>query len=138
MELSHSPQSLEVGVIASFRLSWLMFIAPLALLPACARVPAVGRVAAGQSILQSSSPAGGSIVAAPVNALELRFNPPARLGEVSITGPQGVMPMMVTAVGEVGYYSLPLPDLGPGNYKVNWAVTASGRAYDGNFAFTVR
>jgi methionine-rich copper-binding protein CopC len=111
-------------------------------LAACAAPPAPVTAApatsASASILASSEPASGSTVAAPVNALKLHFNPPARLGEVTVNGPNGLMPMMVTAIGEVADYSVPLPGLGAGNYTVSWKATAGGREYRGAFAFTVR
>lgn len=94
--------------------------------------------ATGQSILQTSIPAAGSTVKAPVNELMLNFNPPARLDEVTVSGPGGSMPMMVTAVGEVQHYSLPVSGLGPGTYRVNWRATAKGQEHRGSFSFTVR
>lgn len=108
---------------------------------ACAQAPIVAAQAsavAGQSILAKSNPASGSTVAGPVNQLELWFNPPARLGEVTVAGPDGMMPMMVTAVGEVGHYSLPLSGLGSGNYTVTWKAMAAGTTYQGSFQFRVR
>lgn len=116
-----------------------------ALLGGCAAPPAASEAtpAAQQqseelSILASSTPAADSTVAAPVNELKLRFNPPARLDEVTVTGPDGTMPMMVHAVGETADYSLPLSGLGPGSYSVNWKATAAGRAYRGSFSFTAQ
>lgn len=97
-----------------------------------------GSAVAGQSILAKSKPANGATVAGPVNQAELWFNPRARLSEVTVTGPDGMMPMMVTAVGEVGYYSLPLSGLGRGSYTVTWKAAASGTAYQGSFQFEVR
>ena len=83
-------------------------------------------------------PADGSTVAAPVNELKLRFNPPARLDEVTINGPDGAMATMVHSVGEVADYSVPVSGLGPGAYSVHWNANAQGRAYEGSFAFTVK
>ena len=67
----------------------------------CAAQPAANKAPAQQavSILISSSPAAGSTVSGPVDELMLHFNPPARLIEVTVNGPQGLMPMMVTAAG---------------------------------------
>jgi len=116
-------------------------IIAFALLCACAQQPraeAAASPAAARSILVRSSPAAGSSVKGPVDSLELRFDPPARLGEVTVTGPDGMMPMMVTSVGEVSDYSLPLSDLGPGSYTVNWKATAAGKNYQGDFGFNVR
>lgn len=93
---------------------------------------------AGQSILASSTPAAGSTVSGPVNELMLHFSPPARLAEVTVTGPDGMMPMMLTPVGEVEHYSLPLSGLGAGTYTVDWRANAAGQEHRGRFSFTVR
>ena len=120
----------------------LAALAGISVLGACA-VPAAAPVAAPvgsqQSILQSSTPGDGSIVRGPVNALVLRFSPPARLGEVTLTGSDGqTMPMMVTAIGEVPAYTIPVSGLGPGVYTVQWRASVAGTAHSGNFRFTVR
>ena len=96
-----------------------------------------GADAAG-SILAWSTPAAGSTVRAPVDELVLHFAPPARLGEVTVTGSEGAMPMMVTAVGEVEHYSLPLSGLGAGTYRVDWKALAAGREHRGSFSFSAR
>lgn len=98
---------------------------------------AAGTSAAG-SILAGSRPAAGSTVDGSVNELVLRFSPPARLAEVTVSGPEGLMPMMVTAVGEVEHYSLPLSASIPGAYTVAWRASAKGREYQDSFGFTVR
>lgn len=115
--------------------------AVMVLLSGCAQPapsPPAAKTAQGSSILTGSTPANGASVAAPVNRLELRFDPPARLGEVTVTGPDGMMPMMVTAIGEVARYELPLSGLGPGAYRVEWKASIAGTSYQGSFAFTVR
>jgi methionine-rich copper-binding protein CopC len=101
-------------------------------------VPASSASAARQSILASSSPAAGSTVRSPVEELQLRFDPPARLDEVIVSGPDGTMPTMVHAVGEVADYSIPLSGLGPGPYTVNWRAISRAREYSGSFGFTVQ
>jgi len=93
---------------------------------------------ATSSILTGSTPAAGSVVARPVERLVLRFSPPARLSEVTVTGPNGMMPMMVTAVGEVPSYTLPLSGLVAGAYTVTWRASVQGQAHQGSFGFTVR
>ena len=98
---------------------------------------AAGTATAG-SILAWSRPAAGSTVNAPVDELVFHFTPPARLGEVTVTGPEGAMPMMVTAVGEVEHYSLPLSGIGTGRYTVDWKARARGVDYRGSFGFEVR
>jgi methionine-rich copper-binding protein CopC len=90
------------------------------------------------SILAWSRPAAGSTVSAPVNELQFHFTPPARLGEVTVTGPDGAMPMMVTAIGEVEHYSLPLSGLTAGAFTVDWRASRAGREYRGSFGFSVR
>ena len=111
----------------------------MALLGACAEIPPAAPAAVAQSILQGSTPADGSTVAGPVDSLELRFSPPARLLELTVTGSDGLsMPMMVTAVGEVARYSLPLSGLEAGAYTVNWRAAAGGTSHSGRFRFTVR
>lgn len=113
----------------------------MGLLGGCAQSPdppSSPSSSAETSILVSSSPSAGSTVAAPVNELVLNFDPPARLGEVTVTGPDGMMPMMITSVGEVPRYSVPLHGLGPGDYVVRWTATAGGQAHEGSFRFTVQ
>ena len=92
---------------------------------------------ANASILAASKSAAGSTVRAPVDELVLHFTPPARLEEVTVTGPAGTMPMMVSAVGEVQHYSLPLSGLGPGRYEVEWRASRGGAKHRGSFGFAV-
>ena len=111
-------------------------------LAGCAAAPPQGDAAVQQppqaSVLAGATPAPGSTVAAPVDRLVLRFSPPARLVEVTVTGPDGTMPMMVTAVGEVPSYELPLAGLGAGEYRVNWRATVHQQPHEGSFSFTAR
>jgi ketosteroid isomerase-like protein len=92
----------------------------------------------GEPLLRGSTPANGAVVTGPVNSLELVFSPRARLLEVVVAGPGGVMPMMVTATGENARYSLPVAALGPGAYSIDWRATAAGREDRGTFSFTVK
>jgi methionine-rich copper-binding protein CopC len=101
--------------------------------------PASPRAQAGeQALLASSAPANGSIVAGPVNQLKLRFAVPARLLEVTVEGPEGLMPMMITPASEAVDYSVPLPGLGAGAYRVNWKASVSGATQKGTLTFSVR
>ena len=123
------------------RLMILTITAGGALLAGCAAQSLATTPAASRSpvsILAGSTPAPGSTVRGPVEELRLRFNPPARLDEVTVTGSQGTMPMMVHAAGEVADYSLPIAGLEAGSYTVNWRASARGETYRGSFAFTVR
>jgi ketosteroid isomerase-like protein len=89
-------------------------------------------------LLARSVPGNGATVRSPVDRLELHFAPPARLLEVIVAGPEGQMPMMVTAAGDQAHYSLPLAGLGAGTYSVDWRASAGGREDRGTFSFTVR
>ena len=100
--------------------------------------PASTEQPATATILASSKPAAGSTVSAPVDELVLHFSPPARLLEVTVAGPDGTMPMMVTAVGEVEHYSLPLAGLGPGRYDVAWRASRGNVEHSGSFEFAVK
>ena len=107
----------------------------------CAASPPTAAPAAQQSEMPlrvRSTPADGATVAGPVDNLELKFTRPVRLIEVTLDGPDGLSPMMVTAASETSDYSLPLPGLTAGRYRVNWRGTAGGRSHQGAFVFTVR
>jgi hypothetical protein len=83
--------------------------------------PAYGNIVEAEpSVLVGSSPVAGSTVTGPVDVLVLRFSPPARLDEVTVTGPDGTMPMMLSPVGEQDSYSVPLSGLTAGRYTVDW------------------
>ena len=111
----------------------------LAAASGCAASPAAAPAAQPSgSILASSSPPPGSTVGDSLESQKLHFDPPARLDEVKVTGPDGTMPMMVHAVGEVADYDLPLPSLKPGSYTVEWKATSNGTEHSGSFDFTVR
>ena len=114
---------------------------PAVLLSACAAEPRPTTSNGNNqqlSILVSSSPADGSTVSGAIDELVLRFNPPARLDEVTVAGPDGTMPMMVHPAGEAADYSLPLPELGPGRYTAKWRASTQGRQHLGSFDFTVK
>ncbi len=100
--------------------------------------PPAASAGAEQSILVRSNPGAGTTAEAPVNKLELWFDPPARLSEVTVSGPEGLMPMMVSPVGEAAYYSLPISATAAGEYTVAWRASAGGRAHQGSFRFTLR
>ena len=125
--------------MARFGSKALSALAAMTSLNGCAAAPPAEPAAVSQSILQSSTPADGSIVEVPVTEIKLRFSPPARLDELTVTGGDGMtMPMMVTAAGEVSSYSIPVSDLGTGAYTVQWRASASGTPHQGIIRFTVR
>ena len=86
----------------------------------------------------SSNPKPGAMVDGPVDELRLRFSRPARLLEVTISGPDGDMPTMVDSAGETYEYSIPLPDLGTGKYEARWRASAAGEESSGGLTFSVR
>ena len=94
--------------------------------------------ASPRSILAASRPAAGSTVQGPVDELVLHFAPPARVDEVTVTGADGTMPMMIHSAGEAPDYSLPLSGLDAGAYRVDWRASIGSRQYRGSFEFTVR
>lgn len=112
----------------------------LATLPGCAARPshAPRSPDAATTILAASAPANGSTVIAPVDMLVLNFAVPSRLLEVTIDGPDGVSPMMITAAGESKIYSVPLPGLGNGAYRAMWKASSAGQISSGTIMFTVR
>jgi methionine-rich copper-binding protein CopC len=125
--------------MARFGSTAMSAFAAMSLITGCAAAPSAEPAAATQSILQSSIPADGSTVAGPVTELKLRFSPPARLDELTVTGSDGMtMPMMVTAAGEVSSYSIPVSDLETGAYTVQWRASAAGTPHQGAIRFTVR
>ena len=86
----------------------------------------------------SSSPRSGATVDGPVDELRLRFSKPARLLEVTISGPDGDMPTMVDSAEETYEYSIPLPDFGTGKYEARWRASAAGEESSGRLTFSVR
>ena len=89
------------------------------------------------SILASSSPAARATVRESPDAIKLGFDRPARLRELTISGPEGTMSMLVHAVGEERDYSIPLSTLGAGSYEVAWKATVAEFEYSGTFRFTI-
>lgn len=115
-------------------------LALAAILAACTAVQGEEAVdtANAEAPLVRTVPADGATVAAP-QILSLTFREPVRLAEVTITGPSGEMPMMVTSAGEQTDYQLPLVDLEAGTHEVRWrALARDGTALEGRLSFTVR
>jgi ketosteroid isomerase-like protein len=99
---------------------------------------APARAATDAQILATTGPANAATLSRAPSTLELHFATPARLLEVMVAGPNGQMPMMVTAPRATEHYSLPLPPLGPGSYSVDWRANVAGREQRGSFSFRVR
>lgn len=94
--------------------------------------------ATSEPLLTRSSPANGATVNGPVHNVELHFARPVRLMEVTVSGPDGLSPMMVNSAGEQAHYSLPLHAVRPGPYAVDWRARVGAREDRGSFSFTVR
>jgi methionine-rich copper-binding protein CopC len=91
------------------------------------------------TILAGSTPADGASLAKSPENLTLRFSRPVRLHEVTVTGSDGTLvPIMVTAVVEEEYFSIPMPELEPGSYAVSWRAEGAGETHRGVIRFTVR
>lgn len=104
-----------------------------------APAPADAGQDASVSLLESSVPRDGARVTASPENLLLNFRQPLRLAEVTVTGAGGqTVPIMVTAVGLVRSYSIPIPELEPGSYRVQWrALDSAGASREGSLGFTV-
>lgn len=121
------------------RYNWILALLWVALSSCAAQPPGEPQKQVAETdILARSMPADGSIVAGPANQLQLRFARPVRLLEVTLEGPDGLSPMMITAPAEITDYQVPLPGLTVGKYRVNWRASAASRSYEGFLNFTVR
>lgn len=97
------------------------------------------RRAEAATLLARSSPADGAVLSRSPEKLVLIFARPARLHEVTVSGADGSqIPMMVTAVGEVERFSLPLPQLGKGSYTAGWRASSGDSPFEGSIRFTIR
>lgn len=110
-----------------------------ALLGGCAAQHSTPALAAVQrSILAAAAPTPGSTVHGPVDELKLRFASPVRLDEVTVSGPDGVMPSMIHAAGEARDYAIPISASAAGPYVVSWRAADRGRTHRGSFSFTIK
>lgn len=108
-------------------------------LAGCVRSPVEAASSASSArILASTTPAAGSTVRSPVEEVRFRFARPARLIELTVNGPDGTMPVMITPAGETTDYSVPVSILDTGAYTVDWRATSAGRDYRGSFSFKAR
>ena len=109
------------------------------LITGCAESPAAAPAASPRgSILATSIPGAGSIVDGPVEELMLHFSAPVVLSEVTVVGPEGTIPLMITPAGATEHYSIPLPSLQAGQYKVKWRAATNGREHEGTLTFIAR
>jgi copper resistance protein C len=94
--------------------------------------------AQAHSTLASSIPADGSTVSEP-KAISLTFTRELRLVTVKLVGNDLDESLAVDRSAPLGKtFSVPLPAVAPGTYKVNWrAAAADGHIMTGSFSFTV-
>ncbi|MGH6658191.1 MAG: copper resistance CopC family protein [Sphingomicrobium sp.] len=125
----------------------ILFIAACSNEPAPTAGPVLGPTgAANVSIVAATpadlsvttTPAAGSSVQGPLNQVTLDFSAPVALTEVLITGPDGIMPMMLSPAGVQARYSVPVPGLQEGRYTLAWKATLDGQPKSGSFAFTIK
>ena len=92
------------------------------------------------SVLKSSQPGDGASLEKAPSEIAFDFTQPVRLKEVTVVGAKGdTVPSMVEAAGLLQHYSVPLPDLTPGAYRVDWtALDEGGRQHNGSIGFTIR
>ena len=96
-------------------------------------------VAQEQMMLQASNPADGAVLDAPPSQLELTFMHPVQLNLVTVSTLTGEsIPMAMEPTGEATTeYTVPLPELQPDDYTVQWQATGDGHTMSGTIDFTV-
>ncbi len=96
-------------------------------------------VAQEQAMLQASSPADGAVLEAPPQQLELTFMHPVQLNLVTVSTLTGeTIPATMEPTGEATTeYTVPLPELPPDDYTVQWQATGDGHTMSGTIQFTI-
>lgn len=92
--------------------------------------------------LESSDPRAGSTVASAPAALRLTFNETleAPFSKIGLSGAAGPVTLPKAQVDKANpkVLSVPLPQLAPGQYKVQWStVTRDGHKVRGEFDFRI-
>jgi methionine-rich copper-binding protein CopC len=92
-----------------------------------------------QMMLHASNPADGAVLEAPPRQLELTFMHPVQLNMVTVstlTGENIAVEVERTSQAETEY-TLPLPELQPDDYTVQWQAAGDGHTMSGTIQFTV-
>ncbi len=91
------------------------------------------------TMLHASNPADGAVLDAAPRQLELTFMHPVQLNRVVVTTLVGEsIPVAVEPAGEATTeYTVPLPELQPDDYTVQWQATGDGHTMSGTIDFTV-
>ncbi len=92
-----------------------------------------------QMMLHASNPADGAVLEAPPRQLELTFMHPVELNMVTVSTLAGEnIPVTVERTGQAATeYTLPLPELQPDDYTVQWQAAGDGHTMSGTINFTV-
>jgi copper resistance protein C len=93
--------------------------------------------ASAHTALESSNPAEGSTVTAPLPAVDLTFSGAVLVREVTVTGPDGAPAVAGAATAAGGVVTQPVALAAAGTYTVGYAVTSSdGHPVEGTVSFT--
>jgi methionine-rich copper-binding protein CopC len=97
-------------------------------------------VALGHARLVNSSPADGATFAVAPQTLNLQFSEAAQLAVLELTADGVPVPLQLTPDAKpTKLFSLALPALKPGLYRVEWTALAAddGHVTKGAFSFTI-
>lgn len=94
--------------------------------------------AQAHAVLRSAEPADGSLLAAPPEAVHLRFNEAVRPLAIRLTAPDGVETDLTAQVPGGADLAVPLPALARGTHVVSWRVASDdGHPVAGALLFSV-
>jgi len=91
------------------------------------------------AMLEGTSPADKAVLKVSPKTIDFKFGHPTKLTNVKLisASQEKYLPVNVSAPNSTTF-SVPLPDLIPGSYKVNWgSLSGDGHAVTGNFTFTI-
>jgi methionine-rich copper-binding protein CopC len=93
----------------------------------------------GHAMLESSAPANNAVLHAAPKSIDLTFGHPTKLLVLKLQKENGDIPLAVDgAAAPAKSFSIPLPALTPGKYKVAWGtIAADGHAMKGAISFTI-
>ncbi len=89
-------------------------------------------------LLTRSTPAHGQILRRSPGELSLTFREPVRLAEVTISGDDQLIPIMLAPAGAQKRFRIPLPELDRGSYTVAWRAGVGAESRQGSFRFQIR
>ena len=99
---------------------------------------AVATVAQAHSTLQKSTPAHGSVVRSPPQALELDFSEETRLTALTLQKGKEEPRKLTVPSQAAAHMSIPLPTLTPGTYFISWrGISKDTHVRTGTIRFTL-